>query len=158
MRDNGTVLSEEQLLVAYQRAVDDATMEFVDDEMECHRRGVRAIERAVLEAVRGQEPVGYSQWKSEAISLLARIAELERDNAHANEAVQALREGKPLGPVVGSQMIRDMAVRIAELEREKAGLIAVAKSWEEQRDAARRELAEAREARLDLARARKETP
>jgi hypothetical protein len=45
----GRELSDAELASVYQREIDDATMEFVDDEIECHRRGLRAVERRVRE-------------------------------------------------------------------------------------------------------------
>lgn len=44
------------------------------------------------------------------------IERLTHELIQANEACAALRDGKPLGPVIGAQTIVNQAKRIAELE------------------------------------------
>jgi hypothetical protein len=46
---------------------------------------------------------------------VAEIARLKRDAEQANEAVQALSAGQPLGPVVGTHIIRNQLDEIARL-------------------------------------------
>lgn len=150
MSDPKPVLSEEQRLAAYQRAVDEATMEFVDDEMECHKRGLRAVERAVLEAVGGQDDLAPIE-PSKLQELGGRLADL-LDSDHFNNV-----EAGYLLPAL--QEVRALRARVAELEQvlhrfqhgeaiesdficeTAAQMLGVI----EERDAARRELAEARE-------------
>ena len=71
---------------------------------------------------------GIPRRRAEATQLIAarlradaeRIAELERDLRHAQEATQALSDGKPLGPVVGAQIIFNQQERIRQLEAQLA--------------------------------------
>lgn len=119
--------SREQLTAAKRRAKE-------------HRRQLRQMNHAIqryrleTEAAWNREKAARSDRDAEACArdnerhalrgklatLEARNAELQRDLAAATEAVQHLSAGKPMGEIVGKQMIQQMAVRLVGLERELA--------------------------------------
>lgn len=62
----------------------------------------------------------------------ARIAELERDNAQAKEAIATLNAGKPLGEIVGLHTAQNALVRIKELEAARDEWVKIAAEKEDQ--------------------------
>lgn len=60
-------------------------------------------------------PMKYRRMEFNA-QLQQRIAELERENAQAKEAIATLNAGKPLGEIVGLHTAQNALARVKELE------------------------------------------
>lgn len=58
-----------------------------------------------------------------------RVRELEREVAQCQEACKAMQEGKPLGPVVGAQVIVNQQIEISRLRAALALILPMAKGY-----------------------------
>lgn len=110
-----------------ERAVVDNTIpepEPQDEELE----SVKAERDSYLALLNGEDPEGnedsypvlmrLKEAEEKTDTLLSALEAAQRERDQANEAVQTLSEGKPLGPLVGSHTIVNQALEIKRLTKE----------------------------------------